>query len=348
MADIFRTIKNRNYTVMSNHHLQNPRLSLKAMGLMSKVLSLPEDWNYSVKGLAAYCKDGYESIRTALCELEEEGYLIRRQLRDDKGRIAGTEYIFREIPEMEVPETEGRASETEEKSEKKEQKEEKGNARKPENIRVSPESENPILVHSEDEDAESEAPQSDFPSADNPSSENRHQQNTNKQNTNINNILSSSSGIKNIIKREEEEEEAVKKVKKQIGYDFLRKKYGTVPLDEVVELMAEVSLPGHSAPFYTVSQTAVSREKVQKRFSALKQDHIREILEAIGSGPPIRNMRAYLLTALYQSEAAVHINAMRKRPEPSKKDKNQFNNFHQRSYNLKDLEEQLLNAQKGS
>ena len=56
MADIFRTIKNKNYTVMSNHHLQNPNLSLKAMGLMSKILSLPEDWNYSVKGLAAYCK----------------------------------------------------------------------------------------------------------------------------------------------------------------------------------------------------------------------------------------------------------------------------------------------------
>ena len=106
MADIFRTIKNKNYTVMSNHHLQNPTLSLKAMGLMSKILSLPEDWNYSVKGLAAYCKDGYESVRTALLELEAEGYLIRRTLRGERGKIAGTEYIFRETPDMEVPETE--------------------------------------------------------------------------------------------------------------------------------------------------------------------------------------------------------------------------------------------------
>ena len=107
MADIFRTIKNKNYTVMSNHHLQNPNLSLKAMGLMSKILSLPEDWNYSVKGLAAYCKDGYESVRTALLELEAEGYLIRRTIRGERGKIAGTEYIFRETPDMEVPETEG-------------------------------------------------------------------------------------------------------------------------------------------------------------------------------------------------------------------------------------------------
>ena len=106
MADIFRTIKNKNYTVMSNHHLQNPNLSLKAMGLMSKILSLPEDWNYSVKGLAAYCKDGYESVRTALLELEAEGYLIRRTIRGERGKIAGTEYIFRETPDMEVPEIE--------------------------------------------------------------------------------------------------------------------------------------------------------------------------------------------------------------------------------------------------
>ena len=111
MADIFRTIKNKNYTVMSNHHLQNPNLSLKAMGLMSKILSLPEDWNYSVKGLAAYCKDGYESVRTALLELEAEGYLIRRTIRGERGKIAGTEYIFRETPDMEVPES-GRASES--------------------------------------------------------------------------------------------------------------------------------------------------------------------------------------------------------------------------------------------
>ena len=81
---------------MSNHHLQNPNLSLKAMGLMSKVLSLPDDWKYSVKGLAAYCRDGYESVRTGLSELEAEGYLVRRQIRNDRGQILCTEYIFRE------------------------------------------------------------------------------------------------------------------------------------------------------------------------------------------------------------------------------------------------------------
>ena len=75
MAEIFRRIKNQNYTVMCNHHLQNDRLSLKAMGLMSKILSLPDDWNYSVRGMTAVCKDGYESVRTAFLELEREGYI---------------------------------------------------------------------------------------------------------------------------------------------------------------------------------------------------------------------------------------------------------------------------------
>ncbi|MEQ2434440.1 hypothetical protein WMO65_25975, partial [Blautia sp. CLA-SR-H028] len=111
MSDIFRMVKNKNYTVMSNHHLQNPNLSLKAMGLMSKVLSLPDDWKYSVKGLAAYCRDGYESVRTGLSELEAEGYLVRRQIRNDRGQILCTEYIFRESPDMEIPELERAAIE---------------------------------------------------------------------------------------------------------------------------------------------------------------------------------------------------------------------------------------------
>ena len=81
MAEVFRRIKNNNYTVMCNHHLQNEHLSLKAMGLMSKLLSLPDDWNYSVRGIAAICKDGYESVRTAFLELEKEGYIVVPQIK---------------------------------------------------------------------------------------------------------------------------------------------------------------------------------------------------------------------------------------------------------------------------
>ena len=72
---VFRVEKSRGYTVMSNHHLRNKELSLKAKGLLSLMLSLPEDWDYTTKGLAHICKDGVDSITTALKELERHGYL---------------------------------------------------------------------------------------------------------------------------------------------------------------------------------------------------------------------------------------------------------------------------------
>lgn len=74
---VFRIEKTRDFTVMSNHHLRNPRLSLKAKGLLSLMLSLPEDWDYTTKGLAYICKDGIDAISTTLRELEEQGYKTR-------------------------------------------------------------------------------------------------------------------------------------------------------------------------------------------------------------------------------------------------------------------------------
>ena len=112
MAEVFRRIKNNNYTVMCNHHLQNEHLSLKAMGLMSKLLSLPDDWNYSVRGIAAICKDGYESVRTAFLELEKEGYIVRRRIRDQQGHIIRTEYYILETPDTVIPEESEGAKET--------------------------------------------------------------------------------------------------------------------------------------------------------------------------------------------------------------------------------------------
>ena len=87
---VFRVEKTTGYTVMSNYHLRDKNLSCKACGLLSKMLSLPDEWDYTTRGLAKICKDGVESITTALKELEECGYLIRRQNRDEKGRMANT------------------------------------------------------------------------------------------------------------------------------------------------------------------------------------------------------------------------------------------------------------------
>ena len=81
---VFRINKTRDYTVMSNHHLRNTALSLKAKGLLSLMLSLPDSWDYTTKGLAAICKDGIDSICSTIKELEQHGYIIRERVRNDK------------------------------------------------------------------------------------------------------------------------------------------------------------------------------------------------------------------------------------------------------------------------
>ena len=95
---VFRIEKTRDYTVMSNHHLRNAELSLKSKGLLSMMLSLPEDWNYTTRGLAKICKEGTDSIGSALKELEQAGYIVRNRLRDSKGKIVDVEYVIYETP----------------------------------------------------------------------------------------------------------------------------------------------------------------------------------------------------------------------------------------------------------
>lgn len=102
---VFRIERTRDYTVMSNHHLRNHELSLKAKGLLSMMLSLPDDWNYTTRGLAKICKEGVDAIGGALRELETAGYIVRHQLRDRQGRISDTEYVIYEQPQPRQPET---------------------------------------------------------------------------------------------------------------------------------------------------------------------------------------------------------------------------------------------------
>ena len=102
---VFRIERTRDYTVMSNHHLRNANLSLKAKGLLSMMLSLPENWNYTTRGLAKICKEGVDAIGAALRELEAAGYIVRHKLRDRQGRISDTEYVIYEQPQLRKPDT---------------------------------------------------------------------------------------------------------------------------------------------------------------------------------------------------------------------------------------------------
>lgn len=143
---IFRVNKNANYTVMSNYHLQDKKLSLKAKGLLSYMLSLPDDWDYSLKGLTIGCRDGIDSVRSAVHELEASGYLRRSKVRDAHGRIVDYNYEVFEFPQKEPAEDVSVTASD------------------------SPSSENPML---------------DFPTLENPIQQNTNIQNTKRQSTNL-------------------------------------------------------------------------------------------------------------------------------------------------------------------
>ena len=98
MSTVFRVEKTANYTVMSNTHLKDRRLSYKSKGLLFVILSLPPDWDYTITGLAVIAADGVDSVKTAIKELEQYGYVTRTHLRDERGRMARNEYGVYENP----------------------------------------------------------------------------------------------------------------------------------------------------------------------------------------------------------------------------------------------------------
>ena len=101
---VFRVERNTGYTVMSNHHLRNKELSLKAKGLLSQMLSLPEDWDYTLAGLSYINREKIDAIREAVRELERAGYIQRSRERDEKGRLRGNDYIiYEQPPNLDLP-----------------------------------------------------------------------------------------------------------------------------------------------------------------------------------------------------------------------------------------------------
>lgn len=108
---VFRVEKSRDYTVMSNYHLRDKGLSLKAKGLISQMLSLPEDWDYTLSGLSHINRESKDAIRSAVNELEAAGYIQRRQTTDASGKFSGNEYVIHESPVTTEPSLEKPSSE---------------------------------------------------------------------------------------------------------------------------------------------------------------------------------------------------------------------------------------------
>ena len=281
---VYRVERTRDYTVMSNHHLKDTNLSLKAKGLLSLMLSLPDDWNFNMRGLSSICKEGLEAIGNALKELEKAGYMVRNQLRGANGRITDTEYIIYERPQEPAPADPDTAS-----------------PYTPPPDTTLPYPGNPDVVEPDMAD----------PSAENPALLNTKKSNTKKLNTQRPNIHSFPppapsgppaapaapvEGMKEIFERRED-------IKAQIEYDLIADLCNQTQLDEFVEIMLEVALS--RSPTMKIGRDAeYPTAFVQQRFEQLNSEHIRKVLDGIQENTTrVWNTRAYLLAALFNAPA---------------------------------------------
>ncbi len=318
----FRVVKNKNFTVMSNHHLRNKNLSLKAKGLLSIMLSLPEDWDYTQKGLAAICNDGLSSIRSALKELEDERYLITNRTRDDKGLLRGTEYIIYEYPHDVSSDIDNSIDEKEEITEGSESVD---------LPTFQPICENRILDENEEDE-----PICDFPILDNPRLEKpildyRMQLNKDILNINIinkdynkdcdinNNHHITSNHIRDHDKGDEliREDRIRDEVKEQIEYELFLKDDPIRPREreierdmakEIYEIMVEYLLC--KQPYIKISGRDIKLTELQSRLRSLTYEHIDYVIKSIKStSKPVRNMKQYILASLYNAAVTYNCHA---------------------------------------
>ena len=263
---VFRIERTRDYTVMSNHHLRNGKLSLKAKGLLSMMLSLPEDWNYTTRGLAAICKEGVDAIGGALRELEAAGYIVRHQLRDRQGRISDTEYVIYEQPQPKNPDT-------------------------PQPDTASPDTEKPAELNIEKSNTQKSI--TDGSSTDSiPFREPAAARPPERKGRDAMSV----SEIENYRDL----------ILENIEYDYLCREFATYreDLDEIVELMVETVCARRKTT--RIAGSDFPHEIVQSRFLKLDSEHIRFVMDCLQKNTTeVRNMKQYLLTVLFNAPTTI-------------------------------------------
>lgn len=265
---VFRVEKTKDFTVMCNHHLRNVKLSLKAKGLLSLMLSLPEDWDYTTRGLACICKDGVDSIGSTLKELEQHGYLTRQRIRFENGRLGDIEYTIHEKPV---------SRETEENLPKRE----------------NPEQVKPIQAK----------PGQGKPEQGKPAQLNTDQLNTDRLNTHqsIYPAEPEAAGRRDGM---ELAEAYRKSIRENVEYGILAERYGEQRMDETVELMLEVVLS--KRPYIRIAGDDFPREVVKSRFLKIDSSHLEYVFGCIDRNTTkVGNIKAYLLAALYNAPATM-------------------------------------------
>ena len=267
---VFRIDKTRDYTVMSNHHLRNTELSLKAKGLLSLMLSLPDNWDYTTKGLARICKDGVDSICAAVRELEEHGYVIRERVRGANGQLGSIEYTILEQPAKPSPERENP-------------------------VQVKPILENPVLGKPEQE---------------NPAQSNKDKSNTDLSITEQSNPIRSNPPApegRNGKDGMEAREIYREIVYGNIEYDILRED-NTVncdQLDEIAELIVDTVCSARKT--IRIAGDDYPAEVVKSRFLKLDSSHVQYVIDCMKNNTTyVRNIKKYLLAALYNASATIN------------------------------------------
>ena len=287
---VFRVERNKGYTVMSNHHLRNKELTLKAKGLLSQMLSLPEDWDYTLAGLSHINRESIDAIRTAVWELEKAGYITRRQGRDEKGKMTAIEYTIYEQPQP-------------------------------------PLSDNPTLENPTPGEPILENPTTDKPTTENPTQLNKDIQRTDlpkkekiitdEQSTHSIPILSPNPSPcrEAATPPERKGTEAAAQsavdiyreiIKDNIDYHILKQdmKFDSDRLDEIVDLMLETVCTARKR--VRIAGDDYPAELVKSKFMKLDGEHIRFVLDCMRENTTkIRNIKQYLRAVLFNAPSTI-------------------------------------------
>ena len=317
----FRVNKTKDYTIMANHHLKNRDLSLKAKGLLSVMLSLPEDWHFTVHGLVSICKEGRDSISGAVRELEEAGYIVRHRLRDKEGHINGLEYIIYETPqkpENSGPDGDKTPVEVDADTEEAEATEEVDVPSKPESRMTAPVTENPFMEEVTAIPAEkaprTAAPHSASPMTENPLSVRPMSErpsvllNTNRVKTKEQKTKSLTTQVTNPSypsypsnqEQQDKVEQVRQEVRQQVCYDVLEQSVDQELLDELVGLIVETLCD--KAQTLRIGSHDYPVALVQERMRQIDSFCLEYVCACLRrSNPSIRNIKQYLLMALFNA-----------------------------------------------
>ena len=273
---VFRIEKTRDYTVMSNHHLRDMSLSLKAKGLLSLMLSLPENWDYTMKGLSRICKDGIDSISGGIRELEEHGYLIRERVRGANGQLGSIEYTILEQPKEPTPAQE-----------------------KP--IRENPVQANPTLV----------TPVQEEPAQLNKDKSSNDPSRTDLSSTEVSNPIQSNpptpAGARMGTDRMGVRESYRELILENIEYDFWKNsdRVDHEMLDEITELIVDTVCSARKT--IRIAGDDYPAEVVKSRFLKLDSSHVQYVMDCMKDNTTyVRNIKKYLLAALYNAPVTIN------------------------------------------